>query len=584
MCLLAGVGVTAFKTLTFVNSVSTAGLGDNIRSIVTAPGPSESPSSSAAGKQQPSRVNILLLGYGGVGHDGSYLTDSIMVLSLDQQTKKAAMISVPRDIWVRIPAAPDGSGGFFKLNTAYAIGIDDDSFPNKKPEYKSAVGGGGNLASNVVGGILGMKIDYWIAVDFHAFKSMVDALGGVDVDVEKTFTDYEYPRNDDPNVDPGWMTVHFNAGVQHMTGEKAIEYARSRHSLEDGTDFGRSRRQQRLLLAIKDKAVTPQGLSKGFGLMDALSKDFKTNMNLGQMHSLADAAKDVDPAAIERVSIDDTNYLIDAATSDGQDVLVPQSKSWAPLRNYVGSLFLDPAVKAEAAKIQLWNGGGSTGAAGTATTMLNDLGLLTLPPRNVDNGSIQQSEVHDFSQGKDASTVTYLAGLFSAKVVTDEPTPADQADIKIVLGKSYQPATPAADSFDPTVRPFGAYTVPAPAPAVLRPAANGASAAPAASASALAQARPAPDSSTAAATTATPKASVRAVSSTAPTASTAASQKATLTTGSASVAGSGTAANSPAASGSTSSAAARASSASPSGTLAGQASAKPTVVATPAKH
>src|SRR5581483_8564863 len=151
-----------------------------------------------------------------------------------------------------------------------------------------------------------------------------------------------------------------------MNGERAIEFARSRHSLEDGTDFGRSRRQQLILLAIKSKALSPEGMSKAFGLMDALSKDFKTNMTIGQVKALAEEAKDVDPNTIDRVSIDTTNYLADAVTTDGQDVLVPQGKSWSALRSYIGSLLLDPAVKTEGAKIQLWNGSGSPGAAGTA--------------------------------------------------------------------------------------------------------------------------------------------------------------------------------------------------------------------------
>src|SRR5581483_9515735 len=94
--LLSAVGLAAFKTLTFVNSVST---------------PAQT------------RINVLLLGYGGGGHDGGDLTDSIMVLTLDEQTKRTAMISVPRDIWVRIPSDGD-NGGFWKVNTAYAIGID----------------------------------------------------------------------------------------------------------------------------------------------------------------------------------------------------------------------------------------------------------------------------------------------------------------------------------------------------------------------------------------------------------------------------------------------------------------------------
>jgi LCP family protein required for cell wall assembly len=476
--LLGGAGFTAFRTLRFMSSVSTAPLGDNIRSIVTT-APAASAPASGAGQPIPGRVNVLLLGYGGVGHEGAYLTDSLMVLSLDQQTKRAAMISVPRDIWVKVPYMGE-QGSFFKLNTAYAIGVDDEAFPNKKPEYRGAAGGG-NLAAAVVGGILGMRIDYWVAVDFHAFRSAVDALGGVDVDVEKAFTDYYYPRNDDPAIDPSWMTVHFNAGIQHMNGERAIQYARSRHSLEDGTDFGRSRRQQRLLLAIKDKALSPQGITKLFGLMDALSKDFKTNMNVGQIRALAEVAKGVDAANIERVSIDNTNYLVDAVTYDGQDVLVPQAKSWAPLRSYLAGVLMDPAIKTENATIQLWNASGLNGAAGTATSMLHDLGLQTLPPENMAAGLVQQNEIHDYSQGRSPSTVNYLASLFSAKVIPDTPTPTDHADIKIVLGRSFQQSTSPVDAFDPGVRMPGSAPVTVQPAIAAKPAA---SASPAASAAA----------------------------------------------------------------------------------------------------
>ncbi len=487
--LLGGAGFTAFRTLRFMSSVSTAPLGDNIRSIVTT-APAASAPASGAVQPIPGRVNVLLLGYGGVGHEGAYLTDSLMVLSLDQQTKRAAMISVPRDIWVKVPYMGE-QGSFFKLNTAYAIGVDDEAFPNKKPEYRGPAGGG-NLAAAVVGGILGVKIDYWVAVDFHAFRSVVDALGGVDVDVEKAFTDYYYPRNDDPAIDPSWMTVRFNAGMQHMNGERAIQYARSRHSLEDGTDFGRSRRQQRLLLAIKEKALSPQGITKLFGLMDALSTDFKTNMNVGQMRALAEVAKGVDAANIERISIDNTNYLVDAVTSDGQDVLVPPAKSWAPLRSYLAGVLMDPAVKTENATIQLWNATGLNGVAGTATSMLHDLGLQTLPPENLAAGLVQQTEIHDFSQGRSPSTVNYLASLFSAKVILDTPTPADRADIKIVLGRSFQQPTSPVDAFDPSVRmPGSAPAAPVQPGIAVKPAASASPAAGAAASGApAASARP----------------------------------------------------------------------------------------------
>ncbi|HLG69180.1 MAG TPA: LCP family protein [Chloroflexota bacterium] len=495
--LLAAAGIAAFKTLTFVSSVSTADLGDNIKSIVT----NSSPSPSAAASKAPTpsgRINVLLLGYGGEGHDGADLTDSIMVLSFDQRTKQAAMISVPRDLWVKIPYSVQG-GSYYKLNAAYAIGDDDDTFKTKKPEY-TGTAGGGNLASAVVGDMLGMKIDYWVAVDFRAFKTVVDALGGVDVDVETAFTDYQYPRNDDPTIDASYMTVHFDAGMQHMSGDRALIYARSRHSLQDGTDFGRSRRQQKLLLAIKDKALSPDGMSKLFGLMDALSKNFKTNMNLGQMRALSDIARTVDVSAIDRVSIDDTNYLADAVTADGQAVLIPQARSWAPLRGYLASLLLDPAVKSENATVQLYTGSALTTAADSTTTMLKDMGLQTLPPQSYESGAVQQTEIHDLSEGKDSSTVNYLATMFDARVFTDTPSSTDHPDIKIVLGQAYQVASSPVDVIDPTVRLPGAYTPPAteivraqPKPALTPVLAPAASTSPEAAPSAVATAsRPLP--------------------------------------------------------------------------------------------
>src|SRR5579883_775115 len=487
--LLAAAGIAAFKTLTFVSSVSTADLGDNIKSIVT----NSSPAPSAAASKAPTpsgRINVLLLGYGGEGHDGADLTDSIMVLSFDQRTKQAAMISVPRDLWVKIPYSVQG-GSYYKLNAAYAIGDDDDTFKTKKPEY-TGTAGGGNLASAVVGDMLGMKIDYWVAVDFRAFKTVVDALGGVDVDVETAFTDYQYPRNDDPTIDASYMTVHFDAGMQHMSGDRALIYARSRHSLQDGTDFGRSRRQQKLLLAIKDKALSPDGMSKLFGLMDALSKNFKTNMNLGQMRALSDIARTVDVSAIDRVSIDDTNYLADAVTADGQAVLIPQARSWAPLRGYLASLLLDPAVKSENATVQLYTGTGLTTAADSTTTMLKDMGLQTLPPQSSESGTVQQTEIHDLSEGKDSSTVNYLATMFDARVFTDTPSSTDHPDIKIVLGQAYQVASSPVDVIDPNVRLPGAYTPPVtetriqPRPAITPPLAEARAASPAASSAAAA--------------------------------------------------------------------------------------------------
>jgi hypothetical protein len=226
--------------------------------------------------------------------------------------------------------------------------------------------------------------------------------------------------------------------------------------------------------------------------MDALSANFRTNMTLGQAKDLAAMARDVDANSVDRVSIDTTNYLMDALTPDGQDVLIAQGRSWTPLRQHIQGLMMDPAVKAEAANVELLNGTGVAGIAGNATNMLNELGLRTMPPGNSSIPAVAQSEIHDFTQGRDAATISYLAGLFGAKVVNEPSPSATGADIQVVLGKSYQGVAAGTDAVDSSLRPLGAAPVPPPAPAKAaatepRPTAG---ASPSASASAFPSATP----------------------------------------------------------------------------------------------
>ncbi|MHB8618075.1 MAG: LCP family protein, partial [Chloroflexota bacterium] len=240
-------------------------------------------------------------------------------------------------------------------------------------------------------------------------------------------------------------------------GQRAIEFARSRHSLQDGSDFARSRRQQLILLAIKKKALSPAGLTKAFGVMDALSKDFKTNMNVGEMKMLADAARGINTATIQRVSIDDTNFLYDGVTPNGQDVLVPRGGSWTRLRSFIATLLMNPAIKAEDARVQFWNGSGVPGAAAEATSTVAGLGIKTLPAQNAPFSNLKRTEIQDLSQGRDPATVKYLANFFGATVVTQPQVTSapSQADVRVILGRSYQSASLVVDSMDPTVRLAG---------------------------------------------------------------------------------------------------------------------------------
>jgi len=296
------------------------------------------PPTGVAGQiERGERINILLLGYGGVGHDGAFLTDSMLVASLNPTTKQATMISVPRDTWVKIPTN-GREGAYWKINAAFALGLEDASFPRKDPAFRGP-DGGAHLAVYVVQQVLGIPIHYWIALDFNAFRAGVDSVGGVDLTVDRTFT-ARYPANDNPDIDSGWTTVHFDAGPQHMAGERALEYARARYSetAGEGTDFARARRQQRLLEAIKRQVFSVGGLLKVLPLMDALEGHVRTNLGLTDLPALATLLEHTEEAPAGRVIVDDTDFLLDAWSADGQAILVPRAGTWDVLHAHLAQL------------------------------------------------------------------------------------------------------------------------------------------------------------------------------------------------------------------------------------------------------
>lgn len=207
-------------------------------------------------KEFDGRVNILLLGTAGGAHEGPDLTDTMIFASIDPSKDKVTLVSIPRDLWVS-----DLSN---KVNTAYAIG-------------------GIPLAEKTVSKILNQPIGYGIRLNFNGFVQAVDLVGGLDINVDRTFDDYAYPidgKENDPcaktleelqkiatesaelqvqDLPCRYKHLHFDKGANHMNGEIALEYVRSRHAIgEEGTDFARSARQEKVIKAFKDKIFSLQ--------------------------------------------------------------------------------------------------------------------------------------------------------------------------------------------------------------------------------------------------------------------------------------------------------------------------------------
>lgn len=275
---------------------------------------------------KPGQTNFLILGISGGDHSGPDLTDSMIFVSTENQTGKTLILSLPRDIWI----APLRT----KLNTVY--------------HYR-----GLEETKKTVEEILGQKVDYGIVIDFEIFKKVVDFLGGVEVEVERALDDYKYPipgkENDLCNGDKTYQCryerLHFDASKQIMNGEQALKYARSRNAEgEEGTDFARSQRQQRLIMGLQKKIFKPEFIlrpKKIQQLVKLVLENIKMDIPQEKYLDLAKVGLKLRKNKFQTTVLNG-GYLINPPTSkvkyDNQWVLIPESGDWESIHNHVKNL------------------------------------------------------------------------------------------------------------------------------------------------------------------------------------------------------------------------------------------------------
>jgi polyisoprenyl-teichoic acid--peptidoglycan teichoic acid transferase len=262
------------------------------------------------------RINLLILGIGGGSHDGPNLTDTIIFASLDPKNNKVTLVSIPRDLWV-----PDLTMDVKKINGAYADG-----------EAKEK-GGGLVEAEAVAQEITGQNVDYGVRLDFSGFVKAVDIIGGLDINVDNTFDDYQYPIDgkeadtcghtqtelqalatdsaDQAVLDFScrYQHVHFDKGLTHMNGEMALEFVRSRHASQtvEASDFARSKRQEKVIQAFKNKVLSAQTLinpGKLISLYTVLQGSIDTDVKQSEFDDFIRLAEKMRSAKIQSAVID----------------------------------------------------------------------------------------------------------------------------------------------------------------------------------------------------------------------------------------------------------------------------------------
>jgi len=386
--------------------------------------------------EKDDRINLLLMGIGGEGHDGPQLTDTIIFASYQPSTKDVGMISIPRDMTVPIPGH-----GWRKVNHANAFG------EMKEP------GSGPLLATSVISETLDQKINYFVRVDFDGFAQLIDDIGGIDIYVDQSFTDYNYPTHgmayancgsiDQVGEDGETVSVStygcryevltFQEGWTHMDGDTALKYVRSRKGTNgEGSDFARARRQQKVLLAVKDKVFSAETFlnpARITRILDTLQDHIATNLDTWEMIRLANDFKDI---SLENV----TSHVLDSsedsplyATSlNGAYVLLPKNDDWSAVQDLAEHIFetdalstvmntdAPPEEKPKFVRVEIQNGTKITGLAFHTSQLLDGQGYDIVKIGNAETRDYDHTAIYDLTDGKNPEALKSLRDFLDADV------------------------------------------------------------------------------------------------------------------------------------------------------------------------
>ncbi|MDP2736952.1 MAG: LCP family protein [bacterium] len=364
------------------------------------------------------RINILLLGIGGKNHDGGLLTDTIMLASLKPSENKLSLLSIPRDL-----AVPIEGLGWRKINSV-----------NAYAEMQTP-GSGGLAISQTVSDIFQIPVDYYLTVDFAGFVKIIDDLGGIEVNVENTFDDYKYPilGSEDADWEERWEHLHVEKGGQIMDGSLALKYVRSRYAYGiEGSDFARSRRQQKILEAVKEKVLSlnilfkPTMISK---IISDINENYSSNLKIWEMVKLWGMAKDIKSENITTRVLDNSpsGLLVDVIGEDGAYLLSPRSGDFSEIKYLVNNIFTDaPAtdkekVKEERATIEVRNGTWINGLASQAALDLERYGFNIIRVGNTSQQNFEKSVIYDLTYGAKIQALTILKNKTNANVALGMP-------------------------------------------------------------------------------------------------------------------------------------------------------------------
>ena len=351
------------------------------------------------------RTNILVFGtsgfdsegtgFSGYEHDGSNLTDSIMVVSLDQESGDVAIVSLPRDLYAGYTCTATS-----KINEVYWC----------NNQYGDNEEAGAAALQEKIKEILGIDTQYWVHMNWGALVNIVDTLGGITVVL-------------DEDINDEWYTgAVYSAGVPYtINGYDALGLSRARHGTEYG-DFSRAASQQKILIGIKNKVVEKGlGLSEALNIISAVGDNLRMNLNMAEIKTGMHMLETLDLDGIRQIPIwDDNTKYMSFGNSDGISYVIPSAGFgvYGPLQEYVSQQLKSNPAEREGAVLIVYNGSGEDGAAAQERELLEDKGYRVKDIANAPEGEykyVEDIELYDASEGLKPDTKKALQKFYGVE-------------------------------------------------------------------------------------------------------------------------------------------------------------------------
>jgi LCP family protein required for cell wall assembly len=386
--------------------------------------------------EQNGRVNILLAGNSAddPGHPGGNLTDSIMILSIDTKNNNGYMLSIPRDLYVKIPG--NGSG---KINSVYPAGEKDNFSEDGYAE------GGMGLLEKVIEDNLGITSNYYALVNYNALRDAVNSVDGVEVDITS-----DDPRGlYDPSRDysaPKAILVKLSNGKHKLNGQQALNLARARGDARGSygyanSDFTRTENQRKLILALRSKATSAGVLTNPLKLgklFDSVGANVKTDLELGNVRRLYEITKKIDSANIQSVGLNDAdgvNLLQNYRTPRGESALIPAAgvNDYDDIQRYIQRLTSSNLIVRENADITLLNGTTRSGLAARESDLLDNRNIRVSNVADADTETYTTTQIIDLSGGKKPATLAALKKYFTGSTTTTSNPFGTKYDVDFIV-------------------------------------------------------------------------------------------------------------------------------------------------------